>query len=151
MSIHTQIKEEIKNAMRAKDEVKKDTLRGLASLIQSEMMAKGVTDETASDDFVITLVKRLVKQRKDSIEQFKAGGRPELAEKEEAELAVLGVYLPATMSREEIKRIAEETVSKLGLTVDKSGLGKLTGVLMKELKGRADGADVKAVLDEMVK
>ena len=88
------------------------------------------------------------KQRKDSIEQFTAGGRQDLVDSEAAELSVLEKYLPQMMSRDEIKKVAEAKKAELGIT-DKTKLGQFVGALMKELKGKADGADVKAVAESM--
>ena len=82
--------------------------------------------------------------------QFEAGGRPELAVPEKEELAVLESYLPQMMSRDEIRPIVEAKIAQIG-AVDKSKLGMLIGSMMKELNGKADGADVKAVVEELVK
>lgn len=148
--LHTQIKEEIKNAMRAKDELRKETLRGILAAFVNELVAKRRTpQETLPDDGCIVVLKRLVKQRKDSAEQFTAGGRPELAEKEKKELLIIEEFLPKAMSREEIKAIALSKKAELGIT-DKSSMGKFIGAVMKECKGKADGNDVKAVVEELL-
>lgn len=145
-----EIKEEIKKAMIAKDTVRLLTLRGLSAAITSEYVVKGTKkEEEITNDDVIAIVKRLVKQRKDSIEQFLKGNREDLANNEKAELKVLEAYLPQVMSREEIKKVAEKKKAELGLT-DKSKLGQFVGILMKEFKGQADGADVKAVAEEIL-
>lgn len=147
--LYDQIKNELKNAMRAKDAVKLTTLRGLLAAFTNELVAqKKKPDEPVDDDMALTVIRRGVKQRKDAIEQFTKGGRPELAENEKAECAILEAYLPQMMSRDEIKKVAEVKKMELGVT-DKSGIGKLTGAIMKELKGKADGADVKTVVDEL--
>lgn len=144
------IKDEIKQAMIAKDQVRLLTLRGLSAAVTSEYVVKGTKkEEEVTDEDIIVIIKRLVKQRKDAIEQYTAGGRPELAENEAAELKVLEAYLPQTMSREEIKKIAEAKKTEMGIT-DKSKIGMFVGALMKDLKGKADGADVKAVVDELL-
>ena len=96
----------------------------------------------------LAVIRRGVKQRKDAIEQFTKGGRPELADNEKTECAILETYLPQMMSRDEIRTIAETKKAELNIT-DKSKVGQLTGAIMKELKGKADGADVKAVVDEL--
>jgi hypothetical protein len=145
-----EIKEEIKKAMIAKDTVRLLTLRGLSAAITSEYVVKGTKkEEEITNDDVIAIVKRLVKQRKDSIEQFLKGNREDLADNERAEMKILEAYLPQVMSREEIKKVAEKKKAELGLT-DKSKLGQFVGVLMKEFKGQADGADVKAVAEEIL-
>lgn len=97
----------------------------------------------------LAVIKRSVKQHKDSIEQFKRGGREELVKEEEAELKILETYLPQMMGRDEIRKAAEKIKEKLGVT-DKSKAGSFIGAVMKELKGKADGADVKAVVDELL-
>ncbi len=151
--LHKTIKDQIKEAMRAKDTVRLDTLRGLNALFMNEMLASKVEGEFLADDKVLPLIKRSVKQRKDSIEQFQKGGREDLVEKEKAELVILESYLPATMSREDIKKIVAKHVEPLKSagTIDPKSIGKITGAVMKELAGKADGADVKAVIEEMVK
>ncbi len=144
-----QIKTKIKEAMLAKDNLARDVYRGISAAFVSEVMAKGKTPQDAlADEDCITVLKRLAKQRKDSIEQFEKGGRPELAEAERAELAIIEKLLPATMSREDIQKVAESKKAELNVT-DKSKAGILTGAVMKELKGQADGADVKAVVDSL--
>ncbi|MEK7460287.1 MAG: GatB/YqeY domain-containing protein [Patescibacteria group bacterium] len=149
MSLHEQIKGEIKQAMLAKDKVRLSVVRGMVSAFMNELVATGKTpQDTLSDDEVLKVIKRLSNQRKDSIEQFEKGGRPELAESEREELAILEKYLPTLMSREDIKKVAVEKKQSLGVT-DKAKAGQLTGAIMKELAGKADGADVKAVVDEL--
>lgn len=145
--IHEDLKKQMIEAMKAKDSVRLGVIRGLLALIQSEMLAKG-QDGVAQDDFVLPLIKRSVKQRKDSIEQFEKGGRADLAESEKAELAILETYLPATMSNDDIRKIAETKKAELGVT-DKSKLGILVGSVMKATNGQADGGDVKAVVESL--
>lgn len=132
----------------AKDETKTLVLRGIQAEIQKELIAKKSAATEATDDEALAIIKRLVKQRKDSIDQFTKGGRPELAADETKELKILEVYLPATMSKEDIQKIALAKKAELNVT-DKAGAGKLIGVISKELKGKADGADIKAVVDAL--
>jgi len=105
-------------------------------------------DEILNEEELMTVIMRAAKQRKDSIEQFEKGGRPELAESEQAELEILQTLLPAELSREEIEKAAKEKAAMLGVT-DKSGANKLMGMLMKDLKGKADGTVVKEVVDSL--
>lgn len=146
---HGQLREEIKNAMRARDEVRLSVLRGLLSACTNELVSKGKkpTDELPEED-VMALVRRAAKQRKDSIDQFEKGGRPELAEKEKMELAILESMLPAQMSHEEIVDAAKKKAAEIGVS-DKSKANQLMGALMKDLKGKADGTLVKEVIDSM--
>lgn len=140
----------MKNGMRAKDQLKVDTLRGIIAACTNELVAKGKkpTDEVMDAD-VLTVIKRLTKQRKDAAEQFDKGNRPELRDKELAELKLLEAYLPQMASREEIERVAKAKMAELGVS-DKAGIGKLTGAVMKELGGNADGNDVKDVLASLL-
>ena len=150
MSLHQEIKDQIKEAMKAKDTVKLGVVRGLVSSFTNELVSlKRTPQDELSDEEVLAVIRRAVKQRKDSIQQFTEGGRMDLVEPEQAELSVLETYLPAQMSREEVKKIAQAKMVELGVT-DKSGAGKFIGVLMKDLKGRADGDVVKSVVDELL-
>ena len=147
MTLQETIKASLKEAMMAKDSVKMTVIRGLMSAFTNELVALGRTPQDAlTDDEELAVIRRGVKQRKDAIEQFVAGGREDLADSEKAELALLEVYLPAMMPREEIQKIAEAKKAELGIN-DKSKSGMLMSTLMKELKGKADGADVKAVVE----
>jgi len=146
--LHQQIKDGIKEAMLAKDQVRLGVLRGLTSAFTNELVAtKRTPQEMLTDEETLNVIRRAVKQRKDSIEQFEKGGRPELAEDEKKELAVLETFLPAMMSREEIRKVVDAKKAEMGVT-DKSKAGVFMGAIMKDLKGKADGADVKAVIDE---
>lgn len=150
MSIQLEIKEKIKDAMRAKDALLLTTLRGISAAFTNELVSQRKTPQDELDDTsALNVLKRLSKQRKDSIEQFTKGGRTDLADTEKAELAIIETFLPKMMSKEEIKKVAEEKLKELGV-VDKSGIGKATGMLMKTLGPNADGADVKAVLEELL-
>ncbi|HEY0220919.1 MAG TPA: GatB/YqeY domain-containing protein [Candidatus Paceibacterota bacterium] len=150
MSLQTQIREQIKDAMKAKDQVKLGVVKGLVANFTNELVKlERKPDGELTDEEVLTVIRRAVKQRKDSIEQFTAGGRPELAESEQAELAILETYLPAQMPREEVLKIAQAKKDELGVT-DKSKAGQLMGTLMKELKGKVDGDVVKSVVDELL-
>ncbi len=148
MSLHQTIKAHTKEAMIAKDSVRTLALRGVSAEIQKELIAKGSNAPEGTDEEVLAVIKKLVKQRKDSIDQFIKGGRPELAADEQAELAILSVYLPATMPKDEIRKFAEAKKAELGVT-DKTGAGKLIGAISKELKGKAEGSDIKEVVDAL--
>jgi uncharacterized protein YqeY len=153
--IHEQIKNQIKDAMRAKDAVRLEVLRGLSALFSNELIAKQVAGTVPTsvtllaDEDTLALIRRSVKQRKDSIEQFEKGSRPELAEKERGELVILEAFLPQQMSKEEIQKFVESKIA--GQTLDKAKLGQFIGQIMKDLKGKADGALVKMVVESLVK
>jgi uncharacterized protein len=148
MSLQTDIKAQMIEAMKAKDPVRLSVIRGLMSAFTNEVVSKGKKpDDALSDEDVLTVISRAVKQRKDSIDQFEKGGRSDLAESEKAELAILQAYLPAQMSREEIFAYVKEKAGA-GVTPDKKN--QFMGSLMKELKGKADGNLVKEAVDSLV-
>jgi uncharacterized protein YqeY len=108
MSIHQKIKSEIKEAMLAKNTEKLEVVRGLTAAFTNELVAKAKKpQDELTDEEALAVIRRAVKQRKDSIEQFKAGGRNDLAEKEGKELKILEIYLPQMMSLEDIEKIAK--------------------------------------------
>ena len=145
------VREDMKNAMRAKDSLRLETLRMTLAAFTNELVAKGRKPiDALTDDEALAVIKRLVKQRKDSAEQFTAGGRPELAEKELTEITFLEIYLPQMASRDEIMKVALEKKAEMG-AVDAAGAGKLTGAIMKIFAGRANGNDVKEVVAEILK
>ncbi|MBX4209435.1 GatB/YqeY domain-containing protein [Candidatus Parcubacteria bacterium] len=149
MTLHQTIKAHIKESMIAKDETRTLVLRGVQAEIQKELLAKKSPATEATDDEALAVIRRLVKQRKDSIDQFTKGGRPELAETEKKELAILEKYLPASMPKEDIRKVVLAKKAELGIA-DKTGAGKLMGAVSKELKGKAEGSDIKAVVDEVL-
>lgn len=151
MSLHIQIKDELKVAMKAKDAVKLRTVRSMLTAFTNELVATGSTPQgELTDEAVLAVIKRLSKQRKESILQYDAAGRTELSEPEKEELVVLESYLPQMMSRDEIRHVVEKKIAEMG-AVDKSKMGMLIGSLMKEFAGKADGGDVKAVVEELLK
>ncbi|MBU2103480.1 GatB/YqeY domain-containing protein [Patescibacteria group bacterium] len=150
MTIHQTIKAGIPDALRAKDEVLLRTLRSLATAMTNEVVSKKrKPDEFLADEEALAVIKRAANQRKDSIEQFTAAGRTELAEPEIAELAVIETFLPELMSKDEIRVIVSEKLSAAGIT-EKKDAGRFMGSLMQELKGKADGGDVKEVVDSLL-
>jgi uncharacterized protein len=150
MSIHESIKKSIHDALRAHDEIKLRTLRSLVTMMTNEVVSKKrKPDEFLADDEALSVIKRAVNQHKDSIEQFENASRHDLVELEKTELAILEAYLPQTMSRDEIMAVAKVKMTELGIK-DKSEAGKFTGALMKELKSKVDGGDVKAVVDSLL-
>ncbi|HRY62834.1 MAG TPA: GatB/YqeY domain-containing protein [Candidatus Paceibacterota bacterium] len=150
MPLHQDIKDGIKPAMIAKDAVKLGVLRGLiADFINELVTKKRRPDELLSDEEAMAVIKRAAKRRMDSIEQFKGGGRNDLAESEEKELTVLKTFIPAGMSREEIEKIALTKKEELQIS-EPAKAGLLMSHMMKELKGKADGNDVKFVVDKIL-
>lgn len=149
MSLQQSIKDQIKQAMLAKDAVRLEVLRGISAACMNELVAKGrKPQDELSDEEVLAVITRLAKQRKDSIDQFTKGGRMDLVAEEQAQYAVLETFLPTMMSQDEIRPIAQAKKDALGIA-DKTGMGKLVGAVMSELKGKADGADVKTVVESL--
>jgi len=147
MSLHQSIKDELKVAMKAKDAVKLRTVRSMMTAFMNESVANGKTpQDLLEDDATLAVIKRLAKQRKESITQYEAANRQELADPEKDELVVLESYLPQMMSIVEITPIVEAKKAELGID-DKSKMGMLVGAVMKELAGKADGGDVKTVVE----
>ncbi|MDP3962286.1 MAG: GatB/YqeY domain-containing protein [bacterium] len=158
--LHQTIKEQIKDAMRAKDQVRLDTLRGLDALFLNELIAEKEKSEFLPDDKALLIIKKNVKQHKDSITQFEAGHRPDLADKEKAELVILQSFLPKGLSHDDIREAVKDKIANLKSVNQfdaKAGppmsvqVGKMTGIMMKELGGNADGSEVKAIVAEMLK
>jgi len=150
MTIHETLKQSIPDALRAHDETRLRTLRSLVTAMTNEVVAKKRRpDEYLNDDESIIVLKRAASQRKDSIEQFEKASRNDLAEPEKAELVIIESYLPAQMGREEVEKIAKAKMAELGIS-SKADAGKFTGAVMKECKGKADGAIVKEVVDNLL-
>jgi uncharacterized protein YqeY len=149
MSLHTSLRDSLKEALKAKDAVRLRTVRSIMTAVTNELVATGKTPQSELDDAgVLSVIKRLAKQRKDSITQYEAAGRHDLSEPEKEELVVLEAYLPTLMSQEAIRPLAVTKMAELGIT-DKSKMGILVGSLMKDLAGQADGGDVKAVVESL--
>ncbi len=150
MTIHETIKAGIPEALRARDTVRLTTLRSVATMMTNEVVAKKrKPDEFLTDEEALAVLKRASNQRKDSIEQYTAAGRAELAEPEAAELAIIETYLPEQMGREQVEEVVKAKIAEMGVS-DKAGAGKLMGAVMQELKGQADGAVVKEVIDRLL-
>lgn len=156
--LHQTIKSQINEALRAKDQTRLDTLRGLNALFQNELLTGREHGEFLSDATALLLIKRSVKQRKDSIAQFELGKRPDLAEKEQAELTILESFLPKGPTRAELTEIVKKRLNALrdegkldiGSGNPAQQAGKLTGILMKEIGRNTDGNEVRSVIQEVL-
>ncbi|SFR78279.1 hypothetical protein SAMN05428960_1574 [Mitsuaria sp. PDC51] len=146
MSLKEQITEDMKTAMRAKDSERLGTIRLLLAAVKQKEVDERVT---VDDVMLVGIVDKLIKQRKDSISQFTAAGRQDLADKETAELKVLEVYLPQRLSEAEIKAEVAAIVAELGAK-GPADMGKVMGAVKGKLAGKADmglvSAAVKAAL-----
>ena len=144
MSLKDQITEDMKTAMRAKDALRLLTIRGLlAACKQREVDERIVLDDAA----VVAIIDKLVKQRKDSILQFSAGHRPDLVEKESAELTILEAYLPQRLSADEVGQEVAGLVAELGAT-DPADMGKVMAAAKTRLAGKADMSLVSAAVKQ---
>ena len=145
-SIKAKLADDIKSAMRAKDSQQLTTLR----LVSAAIKQKEVDDRVDLDDpAVLAVIEKMVKQRKDSVEQFRAGGREDLATREESEIAWLADYLPAQLSEAELQAIISEAIATRGATSMKE-MGKVMGLIKPRVQGRTDmgalSARIKASL-----
>ncbi|MBV7537465.1 GatB/YqeY domain-containing protein [Duganella sp. sic0402] len=142
MALKDQITEDMKNAMRAKEASRLATIR----LILAEIKRKEVDEQiTVTDEQTIAIVEKMIKQRKDSITQFEAGGRADLADIEKAELVVLSTYMPAGLSDEEIAAEVAAAVAASG-AAGPQDMGKVMGIVKPKLAGRADMTVVSALV-----
>jgi hypothetical protein len=146
MSLKERFNSDLREALRSGDEHRKSALRMvLAALHNAEIEAKGELDEGA----VLGVLAKEVKQRRESIEEFRKGGREDLVAREEAQLAFIQPYLPQQMTREEIIEAARSVIAEVGASgpADK---GKVMPVLINKLRGRADGREINAVVTELL-
>lgn len=142
MSLKTQLTEDMKTAMRAKDQVSLSTIR----LINAAIKQFEVDERTeANDAKVISILTKMVKQRKDSAKIYTEAGRQDLADKENAEIEILNRYLPQMMSAEEIKTVVDAAITETGAS-GMADMGKVMGVLKTRLAGKADMGEVNKVL-----
>jgi len=149
MSLHTDIQASLKDALKNKEAARLRVIRSLLTAFMNELVATNRTPQnTLADDEALAVIKRSAKQRKESITQYEAANRKELALPEKEELAVLESYLPQMMSAADIKPIAVAKKAELGIH-DKAKMGILVGAVMKELSGQADGGEVKMVVEAL--
>ena len=144
MSLKSQVESGIKDAMRAKDQDTLRALRAIKSLILLEETKGGGSGELSADD-ELKLLTKAAKQRRESADIYKTQGRPDLLEKEEAELAVIEQFLPKQLTEDEVKAKLQEIINRVG-AASTSDMGKVMGVATKELAGQADGKVVSALV-----
>ncbi|OGH19286.1 MAG: glutamyl-tRNA amidotransferase [Candidatus Levybacteria bacterium RIFCSPHIGHO2_01_FULL_40_15b] len=139
------IQEDLKQAMKARDELRLSVIRMLKSAIQYHEIQKGGAGYEATDEDVIEVIGREVKKRNEAIELYKKGGREELAQKEEKELEILKTYLPEQMSEGEVRKLVEEEIARTGAS-GMQDMGKVMGSLMPKVKGHADATLVSTLV-----
>lgn len=148
MALKNQIQQDLTEAMKAHDENKTSVLRMLkAAILKFEV--SGSEKKDATDEDVVSIINKEIKQRRDSAEQFKKGNRFEMAEKEEKEIEVLLDYMPPQMSEEEVRKIAKEVIEETGAK-SKQDIGRVMGVMMGKVKGQADGSLVNEVVASLL-
>ena len=147
MALADQLQQEIKAAMLAKNAERLNALRMLKSAIGYVQIEKKT--EALSDADFTAVVQREVKKRRDSAEQFTSGGRPELAAKEQSEIAVLEIFLPKQLSPEELEAIVRTTIQEIGAT-DKKQMGAVMKAVQAKVAGRADGKTISALVGKLL-
>lgn len=148
MAIKEKIMDDLKQAMKDKDQDRLRVLRSLKSkLLEREISERKEGEASLSDEQAVEVLMKAAKQRKESIEQFEKGARADLAESEKEELKVINSYLPEMLSEDEIRDIARDKIDELGAE-DMSDMGQVMGVMMQDLKGKAEGSLVSKVVKE---
>jgi len=144
------IQSDLIEAQKAKDELRVSTLRLLLSAIKNFAIAKESTSYNPTDEEVAGIIQKEIKQRKESIEQFRAGSRDDLVEKETKELKILQNYLPEQLSEDEVRVIVNESIKEVGAS-SSADLGKVMSVVMPKVKGKADGSLVSHLVNQILK
>ncbi len=146
MSIREQLDTDLLEAVRNKDGLKRSALRLIKASVQSEEKSRG---KELGDDDVVQVLTREAKRRRESITAFRDGNRPDLVEKEEAELAIIAKYLPQQLTEEEVREIAQSVIEEVGAS-GPGERGKVMGKLMPQVKGKADGKMVNEIVGELL-
>ena len=146
MSIREQLDADLLEAVRNKDGLKRSALRLIKASVQSEEKSRG---KELGDDDVVQVLTREAKRRKESITAFRDGNRPDLVDKEEAELALIAKYLPKQLSEDEVREIARAVIEEVGVS-GPGERGKVMGKLMPQVKGKADGKMVNQIVGELL-
>jgi uncharacterized protein YqeY len=149
MTLFQRVDSDLKDAMRARDAVRLGVLRMLKSALKYGAIEKSGADAELNDADAAQVIRKQVKQRQDSIESFEKGGRPELAEKEKAELAILNSYLPQQLSSDELAKVVRDTIAEVGAT-SKAQMGAVMKALQPKIAGRADGKTLSAEVQKQL-
>ncbi len=142
-----QLQEELKQSMLSRDTEKTSVLRMIISAVNYYEINKGGAGYEATEEDVMNVIQTQAKQRRDSIEQYTAGNRPELAEKEQKELNMISSYLPEQMREDDIRTLVKEAITQTGASTPQD-MGKVMGALMPKTKGKADGGLVSKIVRE---
>jgi hypothetical protein len=145
-ALKTRIADDVKQALRSGETLRLSVVRMLLSAVNYAEMAKMAELDDAG---VVGVISKEIKQHRESIEAFKSGNRPELAAKEEAELAILQAYMPKQMGRDEIAGLVKQAIAETGAQGPRDK-GKVMGKLMPQVRGKADGQEVNAIVTELL-
>ncbi len=147
-NIHLTLKDTLKDAMKAKDTVRLNVIRGLLTAFTNELVATNHTPQDTLEDIeAVKVIRRTIKQREDAISQFTAAGRTDLADEDKAQMEILKTYVPTQADESEVKIIVEKVKAQMG-EIDKSKMGMLIGAVKKELGDRGDGNIIKKIVEE---
>ncbi len=141
------LQEELKQSMLARNELKTSVLRMLLSAINYYEIQKGGAGYNATKEDILSVIGSQAKQRRDSIGEYNKANRPELADKEQKELEILQTYMPEQMSEEEVKKLVDEAISQTNASTIQD-MGKVMGILMPKVKGKADGGLVSSLVKQ---
>lgn len=147
MSLNKLLAEHMKQAMKDKDKIRLSVIRMVRAALQNEAINQGVEELSEVDE--LTILSREVKQRNESLQEFKAAGRDDLVEQVEAELTILQQYLPKQLSEEELEDIIKLAIESTGAT-SKKDFGKVMGTVMPQIKGKADGSKVQKLVQKLL-
>lgn len=149
MTLQAQVDNDIKEAMRAKDMPRLNTLRMLKAALKNASIEKGGADAVLDDPEAAAVIRKQIKQRQDSIEGFEKGGRPELAAAERAEIEVLSAYLPKGLSAGEVEALVKEAIAEAGAT-SRQQMGAVMKIVTAKAAGRADGRTLSAEVQKLL-
>ena len=149
MTLQSQVDNDIKDAMRARDTVRLNALRMLKTAMKNAAIEKGGAEAVLDDVEAAVVIRKQIKQRQDSVEGFEKGGRPELAAGESAEIAVLSAYLPKNLSPDEVTALAKEAIAEAGAT-SKQHMGAVMKIAIAKAAGRADGKTLSMAVQKLL-
>jgi uncharacterized protein len=149
MTLQSQVDNDIKDAMRARDKVRLNALRMLKTAMKNATIEKGGAEAVLDDVEAAVVIRKQIKQRQDSVEGFEKGGRPELAAGETAEIAVLSAYLPKNLSPDEVTALAKEAIAEAGAT-SKQHMGAVMKIAIAKAAGRADGKTLSMAVQKLL-
>jgi uncharacterized protein YqeY len=149
MTLSSQVDNDLRDAMRARDTVRLNTLRMLKSAMKNSAIEKGGADAVLDDVESAAVIRKQIKQRQDSVEGFEKGGRPELAANEKAEIEILSAYLPKGLSAEELEELVKAAIAESGATT-KQQMGAVMKIATAKAAGRADGKALSAEVQKQL-